>query len=191
MPLRRLSLSEVTGADPVSTAEAKAHLRVDQSDEDSFIEGLVTAARELFEDETGRQLAKATYVLTLDGFPSSGEAIELPRPPLLGVTSIEYRDSGAEVTWDAAEYAVHAHSGPMAMPGRIVPVDSWPSADSVVVTYEAGFADGAVPESLRASLLLILGDLYANREGQFVGTITTENKTLQRLINRYRLPVVA
>lgn len=195
----RLSLSAVTGAEPVSLVEAKDHLRVDQPDEDALIGALTTAAREFFEDETGRQLAAATYVLTLDRFPYNRyDPIELPRPPLRSVTSIVYRDSsGAEQTWPVAEYVVKAQDGPMAQPGRVFPAadHTWPSTQSVPgavsITYEAGYADGAVPESLRASLLLILGDLYANREAQVVGTIVSENKTLRRLVNRYRVPVLA
>lgn len=195
----RDSLSAVTGVEPISLIEAKDHLRVDLADEDALIAGLITAAREFFEDDTGRQLAAATRVLTLDRFPSSRHTpIELPRPPLRSVTSITYLDTGgAEQTWPAAEYAVKKQNGPMAQPGRIFPAAdySWPHTQAVpgavTITYEAGYLDGTVPESLRSALLLILGDLYANREGQVVGTIVSENKTLRRLTGRYRLPVLA
>ena len=48
-------------------------------------------------------------------------------------------------------------------------------------------ADVPVPASIRAALLLIIGDLYENREGQIVGTITADNPTVERLLHFYRV----
>ena len=46
--------------------------------------------------------------------------------------------------------------------------------------------DGALPEDLQYAALLIIGDLYNNRESQVVGTIMTTNKTLENLMMSYR-----
>ena len=51
-------------------------------------------------------------------------------------------------------------------------------------------ADGgpvAVPASIRAALLLIIGDLYENREGQITGTIRTDNPAVMRLLTPHRV----
>ncbi|MFG6111129.1 head-tail connector protein [Stenotrophomonas nematodicola] len=47
-------------------------------------------------------------------------------------------------------------------------------------------APGPVPAPLRAAILLLLGDLYANREAGITGTIHVENPTVDRLMFPYR-----
>ncbi|WP_431856608.1 head-tail connector protein [Azospirillum sp.] len=43
-----------------------------------------------------------------------------------------------------------------------------------------------VPASVKAAVLLLLGDLYAIREASIVGTIHTVNPTVERLLSPYR-----
>lgn len=44
-----------------------------------------------------------------------------------------------------------------------------------------------VPASVRAALLLVIGDLYENREGAFVGVSRVDNPTVERLLHFYRV----
>lgn len=44
----------------------------------------------------------------------------------------------------------------------------------------------AVPASVKAAILLVLGDLYSLREGAVVGTIHAENPTVTLLLMPYR-----
>ena len=44
-----------------------------------------------------------------------------------------------------------------------------------------------VPASVRAALLLVIGDLYENREGAFVGVSRVDNPTVLRLLTPYRV----
>lgn len=192
-----LSLVSVDGTEPISTSDAKDHLRVDLSDDDVLISAAATAARDYFEADTNRQLVKATYTLTLDDFPRSRhEPIRIPRPPLRSVTSITYLDSdGTEQTWSSSEYTVETFDGPGAQPGRVYPKAEyvWPTTQdvpgAVTITFEAGY--DVVPEGMKATLLLLVGDLYANREAQVVGNVFSDNRTAQRLLGRYRLPAYA
>lgn len=68
-------------AEPVTLAEMKAHLRVEDNSDDDLITSLLVAAREFVETETVTQLMPATYQMVLDGFPGANGAIKLPRPP--------------------------------------------------------------------------------------------------------------
>lgn len=45
---------------------------------------------------------------------------------------------------------------------------------------------GPVPAPLRAAILLLVGDLYANREAGITGTTHVENPTVDRLMFPYR-----
>lgn len=42
------------------------------------------------------------------------------------------------------------------------------------------------PASVRAAILLIVGDLHENREGVVTGTIVARNPTVDRLLHFYR-----
>lgn len=44
-----------------------------------------------------------------------------------------------------------------------------------------------VPPSVRAALLLIIGDLYEHREGQIVGATIVDNPAVERLLHFYRV----
>ena len=58
--------------EPVSLADARAHLRVDGTDEDALIGGLIVAAREYAEGFTGRRFVTTDMELTLEQFPAGG-----------------------------------------------------------------------------------------------------------------------
>ena len=61
----------------ITTEEAKTHLRVDISDDDTYIDSLVKVAREYCENYTRKALAQKTLELILDKFPCK-DYIELP-----------------------------------------------------------------------------------------------------------------
>lgn len=168
-------------SEPVTLAEAKAHLRVEATltDEDELITSLIQAAREQVEDLTHRQLITATWNLRLDGFPDW--AISLPRPPLQAVNSIKYYDTEGTLVETLAEdtdFLVDAAS----FVARIVPVPggAWPATQdrpgAVIINYDAGYGDDAadVPAKIRQAMLLLIGHLYENREAVLVGVSADE-----------------
>lgn len=149
----------VTGSEPITLAEAKLHLRVDHADEDAYITSLITAARVICEQRTGRSIPVSTWVARADDF---SDTLELPFPPLVSVTSVQYVDVyGDTQTVPSGDYRVDVYSEPC----RIGPVTEWPIADdrinAVIVTYQAGYTDCPVP--LKQWMLLAIGDMYENR----------------------------
>ncbi len=154
--------------EPLSTAEAKSHLRVDTSDEDTYIASLVAAAREEAERVSWRALITQTWRLTLDRFPTGDAAIVVPRPPLQSVTSIQYVDENGDTqTVVSSAYDVDTNREP----GRIVPAfgESWPStrreAEAVTIVFVAGYGDDAtdIPENTRHWLRLHVGHWHCHR----------------------------
>ena len=91
--------------EPVTLTEAKLHQRVDLSADDDLVTMWISAIREHAEHLTERALAPATFCLYLDAFPCDG--IEIPRPPLTAISSIQYYDTtGTLVSLDGADYYV-------------------------------------------------------------------------------------
>lgn len=175
-------------SEPVTLTEAKAHLRVDGTDDDTLISALIVAARQGAEHSTGRALMPQTWELALDEFE---DEIDLPNPPLISVTSVKYTDSdGVEQTIDAADYQVDSHSAP----ARLLPAYGleWPTsreqANAVLVRYQAGYADAAsVPQEIKAWMLLRVGLLYENRESVAAGVTLSELPHVDRLLDAYRV----
>lgn len=165
--------------DPVSLADLKTHCRVDHTDDDAYLNGLITVATNTCESFTGRQLINATYTLKLDGFPTDDE-IELPKSPLSSVTSITYIDTaGASQTVAVADYQVDSSS----VVGRIRPAYNayWPATRSdqynvVTVTFIAGYGatTASVPIKLRQGIKAFAATMYEHREPVIVGTSKTE-----------------
>lgn len=184
-------------AEPITTADAKTHLRVAHADEDSYIDTLVKTAREKVEADTRSKLITQTLRLDLDRFPN-GSFLELPFPPLQSVTSITYTDSdgNANQTFASGNYQVDT----AALVGRVrLAADgtaSWPTTQAndlqaVQVTYVAGYgASGSdVPASLVHAMQLLVGHWYGIREAVLVGSISKELElTYQALIAQHTIP---
>jgi uncharacterized phiE125 gp8 family phage protein len=167
---------------PVTLDEAKRHARVTVTDEDSDIEGMISAATDMCQRMTSRQFLNATRVDTFEGFPS--KELELGRWPLSSVTSIVYVDAdGDDQTWTASLY----QSDTTAEPPTIKPAynQSWPTTrsgiyEAVTVTYVAGYGATAslVPDRFKKAIMLLVGhwvnfrEAYAERDVKAVeGTL--------------------
>jgi len=167
------TLSLLTGptVEPVSLAEAKLHVREDQSDNDSLLQALIVAARQHVEAFTGRALLTQTWDVTLDEFPSG--SIWLPKAPLASVTSVSYLDlDGSTQVWSSANYSVNAPAGDRAQQGRIsanysvfYPVTQ-PVPNAVTVRFVAGYGSSAasVPDAIKQAIKLLIGHWYSSRE---------------------------
>lgn len=154
--------------EPLDLEEVKKQRRFSPTTLDTLFDLWISAARQQFEEQTGRQLITATWERWLSAFPSTTE-IELPHPPLQSVVSVTYDDAnGTAQTFDAASYRVIAPAGPYGRRGRIALVSgaSWPSssglAASVRIRYTAGYggAPGAVPELAKYALLMLVGHFH-------------------------------
>lgn len=156
--------------EPITLDEAKQHCRVSDDSDDSYITALITAAREYVETQTRRAIITQTLELRLPGW--MGGRIELPRPPLVSVSSVVYTlDGGTTATLNASLYTVMKTE-----PGAIVPTynTTWPTTraqvESVFVTYVAGYGGpAAVPQTIKHAMLLLIGHWYENREASTVG----------------------
>ena len=167
-------------AEPLTTAEAKLHLRVDSGTEDLLIGALIETSRRMAEAYTSRQFITATYTLKINDFPGSYGTIPLPRTPLGSVSSIAYVDVNGDTQTLSTDY-YESISDDVSACVVLKPGKSWPQVQSdkyhaVTVTFTAGYgsAGSDVPESARSAMLLLIGHLYENRESVITGTISTQ-----------------
>jgi uncharacterized phiE125 gp8 family phage protein len=162
-----LALVTPPTVEPVTLAQAKAHLKVDTADDDALITALIAAARARTEWHTGRALVTQSWMLYLDRWPSDG-IVEIPLPPLQTVTSLTaYARDGSALVIDAAHYVVDFASAP----GRLVlkpdyaPPTDLRAANAIALAFTAGYGDAAadVPAMLKQAILEIVAFLYENR----------------------------
>ena len=164
-------------AEPITIVECRSHLNIYAYDTDSdgiashpddtMILAMLSASRELCEEFTGLAFAQATYEIAMDEFPDD-EVIRPPVAPLVSVTQITTGNTSDDLV-DSSVYSVDTYS----MPGRIVPVNQWPSVvastNLVKVRFVAGYGEDSdcartLPFMARAAILVTLAEMYANRE---------------------------
>ncbi len=191
MPLSVVTTVE-PASEPITLAEAKAHLRVDFSDEDALILSLITAARQWLERGLNRALITRTLRATFD-LPITGQASGpvgglVGRAPRLAfdlpyaspgntatVTSVELEADVA--TWSALDstyYKLDTDNTPARLWLRTsalwlwLPGLDWQGFDTprIRVTYTCGYGstEASVPAAIRSALLAAVGHLYENRE---------------------------
>jgi uncharacterized phiE125 gp8 family phage protein len=174
-PYRSIRVHTAPAVEPVSLAEAKAHAKVDISDDDAYIASLISMSREYVESILDVSMITQTLEARYDTFPL-WELI-LPRPPMAPQTvTVIYRDeAGNNQTITSATPSFQ--TDPYATPGRIYPLYSgvWPAVrgdeNSVTVRWTAGYgaSGSSVPAVLRQLILLQVAHLYENRQPVVTG----------------------
>lgn len=91
--------------EPVSVAEFKLAARIDDTRFDAEIPGLLAAAREMAEHETGRYFCEQTLRVELPGWPSAGDVINVPEPT---VAVASYWNGSAWATVPALQIVAYA-----------------------------------------------------------------------------------
>lgn len=187
-----LTLVTAPTVEPISVSEAKAHMRVDFTDDDDYITALIVAARTIAEERTNRALITQTWDYVLDDFPC-GNAIKIRKPKLQSVTSVKYIDSdGTENTMPTTDYLVDTDSSP----GRIVLkfAKIWPTAilqpaSAVRIRMVCGYGLAvAVPQPLKQAIFFLVAHWYENREPVNIGNIVNKIPvTFDYLIGPYRV----
>lgn len=177
---------------PITLAEAKAHCRVDYTDDDAFITALIGAAVSHLDGYAGilgRCLVTQTWRADYIGFDN----LRLPLRPVASVTSVNYTDeAGSAQTVLAANYQlVRDAFGAVILPA---PDFSWPAvaktASPVSVTAVYGSSVADVPQAIKHAMLLMVGDMYRNRETVAIGAAANMipmSATFDRLLAPYRM----
>lgn len=168
--------------EPVTLSDAKDQLRI-ESDftlDDTYINSLISSARDRVEEYCNRFFGEQQVTLVIDGaFPSGN--INLPYPDLQSVDSIQYLDSdNALQTVSGSEYFADLTNQVIYLSG------SWPGDAK---NYRVNVTTGAPVdlEGVKAAILMIVADLYEHRTESVVGVTIANNPAVVSMLYPYRV----
>jgi uncharacterized phiE125 gp8 family phage protein len=177
--------------EPITLAEAKLHLRVETSGEDSLIQSLIMASRLHIEAALDLALITQTWRHLRDVWPPSRVLI-LPLRPIQSLTAVTLRDDDATGrSLDVSDFVLDGHANPARLVWRrsgAVPAAGI-IANGIEIDFVAGHGDAPsdVPQPIRQALLLLIAHWYEHREPVEIGaTATTIPAGVSELLMPYR-----
>jgi uncharacterized phiE125 gp8 family phage protein len=189
--------------EPVTLSEMKAHARIDTSADDTLAGALIIAARQWAERYTGRAFITQTWRLYIDATPDRETEIELPRPPLLAVTSVQVFDnSDIGTIWPTGNYFVDTAREPGRLALRLGATWPVPSrlTNGIMIEFNAGYGSSAsaVPEPIKLAIKQLAAHWYEHRGEAVVMSSTRHDAVanmgginvpmvIQALLDPYRI----
>lgn len=184
-----LVLKTAPASEPVSLAEAKAHLRVDSDHEDALIGQLIAAARLYVERALGLALITQGWSYFLDAWPRSS-CVALPISPVQSVASVTLHEaSGGAVEVMPESYAVDVLSKPARLLFKAAPQLLPRELNAFEIAFTAGYGDEAedAPQPIRQAILLLVAHWFERREPVVLGLSAQEvPATVAGLLAPYR-----
>lgn len=187
---RYRSLQRLSGplVEPVTLLEAKAHLRLDAdfTDDDLYVQSLLTAARVHVENVSDRTLIRSQWQMKFDFFPAWD--IELARPPVMpDAVTLTYVPSDAVYSpISYTDFRTDRDSTPAAI--RPQWNGTWPTCrgaeNDITVTYWAGYGTSGlqVPTPARHAVLMLAAHWYRVRESVIDGGMNPVPQAIEYLI---------
>jgi uncharacterized phiE125 gp8 family phage protein len=181
--------------EPITRDEAKTHLRVDFSDDDTYIDTLITSARKYCEQYTNRVFITQTWRQNEDNWSNP---IKLKVNPIVSLTSLKYYDTN-ETQQTLTDLPANFQKDFLSDCGKIYEglTNAFPSLGCTINPIEiitvCGYgAASDVPEDIKHAIKIMVSYLYENREMVNVpiasmGTSTPLPETVKHLLNPYRI----
>ena len=183
--------------EPITLVEAKAHLRVDFSDEDTYIDTLIVSARRYCEAYCNRVFITQTWRQNLSEWVNP---IQLKVNPVISVTSLKYYDTNEAqqtITDNANNYQKDLNSDVAKIYEGLV--NTFPAIGSTINPIEiitvCGYGAAAdVPDDIKHAIKFMVSYFYENREGVNVplNSAASDIKpptAVKSLLTRYRVNV--
>jgi uncharacterized phiE125 gp8 family phage protein len=183
--------------EPITLVEAKAHLRVDFSDEDDYIDTLIVSARRYCEAYCNRVFITQTWRQNEDKWSNP---IQLKVNPVISVTSLKYIDANESqqtITDNANNYQKDLNSDVAKIYDGLV--NTFPAiGDSInpieIITVCGYGAAADVPDDIKHAIKFMVSYFYENREGVNVPLSNAASDikpptAVKSLLTRYRVNV--
>jgi len=178
---------------PVTLTEAKSHLKVDTTADDTYITSIIKAATQLSEEYTNRFFIDTV----IEQYASSFADLQtLFKSKVSAVAYVKYYDSDNSLqTLSASVYDTQLNYEPSQI--QLTDGQSFPTItkrnDAVVARYTVGYGSSAsdVPEIIKQAILLTIGNFYQNRNSVVIGRIATElPQNSKWLLDTYKVQIV-
>jgi uncharacterized phiE125 gp8 family phage protein len=167
----------VTGpsTEPLTYAEAKAYLRLNDDSEQSLVTSLISAARGIVEGQTWRPLISQVWATQLDFNEVNTSVIRINKAPVISIDTVTYYDSNnALQTLSASNWESDIYGSPARVRLKTPPI-VYERMNALQINFTAGYANAAaVPSDIKSALYLIIGHLYENRQDVVTGTQVNE-----------------
>ena len=189
---RSLKVNTAATTPVFTTAEAKAFLKVDISDDDTIIDNLVAAATESCQIYTNQYFIDTVVTQYCDNWK---EFYSLYKSPVDSITSVKYYDSNNVLqTLDSDVYILDDSYQParigLEVNGTLPSLADRINAVEVKYTVGYGTASTDVPEGIRTAIILTVGNWYENRQTVITGRTATELPlSSQYLLDQYKIQV--
>lgn len=162
----RRSIVTQPSSEPVTLAEAKAHveLAASNTDHDATLNRNIEAARQQWERDTSQALIERQMQLVMANI---SDGFRFPERPVVSIDSIRYYPGDTIETLDAAVYQLDSVNSVLHLGYNQV----WPSWaerwDAWEINYTAGEHTGAstVPAIDKQAILLYVGYLFRGNRG--------------------------
>lgn len=183
MDLNYEAIAEILPLDFVKKAA-----RIERGDEDELITSLIYSAVFQIERETGQLFGVREVTESFAGF----DAIRLRAAPVREIVSVGYRDADNAVAafpLDGLRLVADTR------PGRVTRLAAaWPqvgscTADAVQVTFQAGYDPADVPPTLKTVAVMMVTELWGQRESWAPGTVSEVPLSLgvERMLQPFRI----
>jgi len=167
-------------SEPITTAEAKTHLRVTHTDDDAYIDSLVTAARGWIERQYDIAIGSQTITEYFDDWDV--DQVRLSVGIVTSVTSLKYYDSdNAQQTLTTIKSDLASKKARIVVNSDVTTPVVYDRPNAIEVIYVAGDTPSPVVHAMK----LMISDWYVNRErmpGNVKGRIMD---TVERLLYPY------
>jgi uncharacterized phiE125 gp8 family phage protein len=168
-----LVMTSGPASEPVTVAEAKAHLRLDGAAEDLLIASLILTSRLHIEAALGLALITQSWRLILDRWPEWPE-VPIPLRPVQAIASVNIlSEDGTPAAMPASGYILDGRG----VPPRLIRTGArWPApgraAAGIEVAFTAGYGAAAsdVPAPIRQALLMLVAHWYEHRDPIEIGS---------------------
>ena len=169
-----VKLGEPTGAEPVTLTEAKAHLKIDFTTDDTLITALITAVRVQLENYTGVSFVdrQVDVIAKLDAC----NLFEVPYGPAASLPAITELAilGGTNTLLTSTEFTRYGEIGEF--------IQIIPNAAAYAISYTAGYA--TLPAALKQACLHQIAYLYEHRGDEDINGISATAKMLLKPFRR-------
>lgn len=180
----------VTGpaTEPLTYAEVKAFLRLNDDSEQTFVTTLITIARQIVEGQTWRPLISQSWALQFDASELNLFISNINKAPIISIDSVSYYDTDNVLqTLSPTLYETDIYGNPARFRLKSIP-SVYDRMGALIVNFVCGYTNAAaVPQAIKQAMLLIIGHLYENRQDVVTGTQVNEIPMASRyLLEPYR-----